>query len=201
MNLFEMPWQLDQEQYKDGGEHELDDEDMNDVLRNQFLRYGPEILEQNSRYTLGRNAYEDSGEYFLISQPRNAVTYYNSYEVHVVPGLGRTATQKDVWARNPNYRGIAQHVFLTYMLGAFDALMADNDQTPKGRDFWIKCMVEAVNQGMNVGIYDESSRSFSVFLEEDGTPFMTWLQQNWPWAKNQTAYHQRPFIAHRAPSE
>lgn len=193
IDLFEMPQLLSQRAYRGGfdddGEEELD------LLYRQFMRHDHEVLEQNSRYLLGRTRFDDAGEYFLISQPGNRVTYYNSYEIDVIPGIGRTATQKDVWANNPNYRSVARHVLLTYMLKDFDAVVSDIEQTPKGRDFWIRAMIEAINQGLTVGILNEHAHDIKVFDPNEPTPFPTWVQQNNPWGADTAFSGYRPFIS------
>ncbi|RYD73380.1 MAG: hypothetical protein EOP84_21645 [Verrucomicrobiaceae bacterium] len=192
IKLVEAPYQLDQDDYNDDM---TSTKDAATLRYNQFMRYPHEVLEQNSRYMLARSVFDDAGEYMLISQPGNRVSYYNSYEVNHIPGLGVTATQKDVWANKPNYPHIAQHVFMTYMLDAFDTLVADTEQTPDGRKFWVRCMTEAVNNGLTVGILDTGRGTFAIYTDEEGQTFPEWLQKNWAWGKDAAFEALLPFIS------
>ena len=153
----------------------LQDKKSNIRRRDTILGKPNQILYKNMYGCLHhRESSEEGGEFAMIFNQTNLITYYMKYKIKNIPIFGRCATQVKLWnSMSLSTIGLPQKVFFEIMLKNFDAMISDRQHTEDGRRFWIRRLTESVDRGLGVGIIENGKN-----IEYDpSTSFDTWLTE------------------------
>lgn len=113
------------------------------------LKLVKKLSEDTSLYTTAKR---DRTAFAAINHKTNLITYYMEYEVTRHTAIGNFASQTIVWA-DPNdkdVRSLPKTVFFDYVLKKVGVIATDSLQTPKGKDFWLRRIKDALDRNLYV---------------------------------------------------
>lgn len=162
----------------------LDVEDYNRKQGLSWLKRKPQLVEELPHTKLYRVGDPHNGFFFLWDAEEQLVGYYMRYKVKTTKLHGVSVTQTALWRSltAKDTKGLTHHIVFDLLLKEYVALLSDQIQTERGRDFWIDLMTQAI------GKYDVSLVDFNAQLVHTillGAELRLWLSDPddnpWSW--------------------
>ena len=179
--LFEMPQVLTYA--VDWG---LSDDIKNKRRADMLLHDNPSVLREFSSGKL----YKTNTEVFFISNATSLIDYYMKYKVAQIQHLGNCATQIKVWRRaGIGVKSLTSLVFYDIMLGEFDTMVSDREQSQDGKRFWIDRLAESLSDGRSIGLIDKQT----IIPYDQSLSFPVWLKTVNGWG-NSDSYQEKLFF-------
>lgn len=137
------------------------------------------VIEETDEFRLLKVEAGGGGHFLVVDKAGGEAKLMVRYDIAAHPGLGRAATQIELW-RDVAYapaNGQARRVFFEFLLPLTGTVLSDAIQTRDGMRFWINMMATSHASGLEVGLHDEHTRSVIPF---DGvTPLEEWARREW----------------------
>lgn len=172
----------------------LDDPLHNRTIRLPFLVGTREVLEETADYKLILVGNRGFGKIGLIQKSDDWLAYYVQYELEDT-FVGRSVTQVSLWRddTSPFVQGITVKMFHEILLERFRIIMSDGQQTPDGRSFWIRRMVDAAGRGLKVGLANIGTGTIDWY--DPATSIQGWVRNAKAWGADPQLANLRFVIA------
>jgi hypothetical protein len=162
----------------------LDDEAHNRKTGLAYLKRKPAVVETLDNSVLYRYGDAHNGVYFLWSSEEQLIHYYMRYK-QMRKFHGVSVTQTSLWRSltSADAEGLSHHVIYNYLLVQYPALVSDQIQTERGRDFWIKLLTKSLKGNKyDVSLVDFNSQQ--IHKIELAAELRLWLtsEDDNPWS-------------------
>lgn len=168
--------------------------------RSQFTRYllnvhPQQIPEDEPEYQLIRAGEGQRVYFFMLEQPHGRLVYFVKCETAKVNFIGQTVTQVALWRDFSSAVpvGVTGKVF-EMLLSEWPTVMSDEEQTDRGREFWVQRMAICAAKGFKVGLAD--LREKTVEWRSADEPYADWIKaRSGAWSKDHSAQNLRFLIS------
>lgn len=137
------------------------------------------VLEETDEFRLLKVEADRGGHFLLVDKAEGEAKLMVRYDITAHPGLGRAATQIELW-RDVSYapaNGQTRRIFFEFLLPLTGIVLSDSIQTRDGMRFWVNMMATAHVNRLEVGLYDENTRN--IFPFDGTTPLDDWARREW----------------------
>jgi len=187
---------LEAPQTIDGTDFGMSNADSRYQYTRHLLSLSPKLIEDTDTYELMKCSDGDHTYYFMLEKPYGSLVYFVKCEPEHFDFIGQTVTQIALWRDLTSFvtQGISDHVFFDLLLSNYPTIMSDEQQTSRGRDFWIIRMAKAPKLGLRIGLADIENKI--VKWRDENTSASSWIQQNeHAWSRDETARNIRFIIS------
>ena len=174
----------------------LYDEAKNKLLASNLFDQKNSVFEETSAYVIFLTGDLLNGHVVLLDKKTKLVDYLVKYNTANNPLIGKSITQVKLWRNmaSPWVNGLTSTIFFDLLLQMQPTIVSDDQQTEKGREFWIRQMSKASIIGLAVGLADFNTSSISWCKET--ADFRTWIETTNAWG-NQPHFMGLRFIISR----
>jgi hypothetical protein len=168
----------------------------NEKIARKVLRWTPdaELIETTATgIKLYRQTHGVETEIYGVDEEESRIAYYVRYEVQHSSFVDvEWTTQVLVWrggTSGPKTKGLAEHVFFTYVLPVHGVVTSDGEQTPEGERFWKLRVPDAFANPTKYKVYIVDFNSRTVTRLKTKRDYENLLNtKNDPWGD--TAWHR-----------
>ena len=161
-----------------GTDFDMSDDNTRYQYTRHLLNLSPKMLEDTQNYELYHCIDRDHECYFALEKPHGTLIYFVKCETSHFGFVGPAVTQVAVWRdiKSSASYGIGDHLFFDVLLGIYPTVMSDEQQTSRGRDFWIIRMAKAPQLGFRIGLADTKTKT--VEWKDETTLAAKWIQDH-----------------------
>lgn len=176
---------------------DLKNPDKNKELADEILSKAKEIIRETPDYYLVRTGdLNNKGYIAQISKSSGLITYMIKYETSQNKLIGRFVTQVALWRDLLEYginKGLTTEIFFDYLLPVTGTIISDNEQTANGRDFWLRKLAEAHNNGLKIGFINTTKNVLEWY--DSSVSFKNWLLSKNAWGETRNHFYDRFVIS------
>lgn len=183
----------------DPDDFDLDDSTWNVAWTSSYIKSNPTNLGTVNGHSLYQLKTNHGGDVAVLTKDRTQSLYVMNYIVEPLTLLNSEpcATQTKGWkAKKFKAKDVAYRV-LTKLLQKYRIVICDMSQTPLGKSFWEKAMLNALRSGLEVGFANFEDKTISRCVESK--EFNQWLWNlQWAWKYNSAKHRKYRFFINRA---
>lgn len=142
------------------------------TLHNLLKKRKEVIIDEKPKYEVFKTGDDNTGEIVLNNIEDDIMEYFVQYEVKKIGKMGTFVTQVKLWRQIGGLysKGMTQKIFFEYLLNKYIAIMSDELQTARGKEFWYNQLGVSLGKGYHIALANTNTNNIVWYDKtKDGT--------------------------------